>query len=88
MHKGELTITGHDHIELELDRRPEHITVHFKEEKHHHVPCNPGHHDELDYLLHEREECSNFSIRKHHQYILEIKWRVHGSRIIEWRVHY
>ena len=93
MQSGELDVTGKDKVEIVLgERHPDSIIVKFKGH-HHHVPCNPKHHDELRWELknkhhhhphdHRNDHCNHKDI-----YVLIISWNVTDMRTIEWLVYY
>lgn len=89
MVSGEITVTGKNHIELELAGRPHHVEVFFKDDNVV-VPCNPTHFDELEWFIREREDHEmhmhpKFRSRK---FFLEISWNVSASREIVWHVKY
>lgn len=81
MKQGELTVTGHDHVIIQLhDGLPSKVEARFSD----HVtpiPCNPHHHDELSYEVHK-------SNRHHGGFDLRISWRVTGVREIVYRVYF
>lgn len=81
MQSGEITVTGYDHVEIPLQKLPSKVEVHFKD---HDVviPCNPHHHDELEYEIH-----SNSHNHHHNKFVLKISWRVSGVREIVWHVY-
>lgn len=90
MQSGELTVTGKDSTRILLAGRPREVIVRFKHE-HHHVPCNPHHHDLLEYEVIFVDE----SPREHHRlghhhhdrlFYLVIRWEVSGMREIDWIV--
>jgi hypothetical protein len=80
MQSGELTVSGSDHLAIALRGFPTKVDVHFKDDMLP-VPCNPHHHDELEYEVHS----SNLVLGK---FVLKIKWRVTSVREIVWRVYY
>jgi hypothetical protein len=79
MQSGELTVTGHDHVEIPLQKLPSKVEAHFKDHSIP-VPCNPHHRDELEYEVHS-------SILHHAKFVLKISWRVTGVREIVWHVY-
>jgi len=90
MKLGELTVTGNNSTRILLDGWPHEIFVDFKKEIEH-VPCNPHHHDFLEYFI----DCVDEDPRHHHdpghhhqnrQFYLVIKWKVSGIREILWYV--
>ena len=78
MQSGELTVTGHDHVNIRLHGLPSEVKVYFKDHAIP-IPCNPHHHDELSYEIHK-------SNRHHGGFDLKISWSVTGVREIVWRV--
>lgn len=84
---GDLTVTGHAHVTINLDDLPHSVEVKFKP-KHEPPPCDPHHHhhhhhdhDELEWNVHR-----NFEM--HHAYTLVIKWKVSNVREIIWIANY
>lgn len=92
MQSGTLTVTGENLTRIPLLGRPRHTEVHFTHEKEPH-PCNPHHHDHLEWRI-EREDEDPHEHRKmphHHQerlFFLVIEWEVSGVREIDWHVIY
>jgi hypothetical protein len=80
MQQGELTVTGHDYYIIALRGLPAKVEAHFKDHALP-IPCNPHHHDELDYSVHK-------SNKHHGGFDLKISWSVSGVREIVWRVSY
>lgn len=93
MVSGELIVTGKNHAELALERRPTHVKVYFKDDCVV-VPCNPTHFDELEWRIREqidREVNTRSRSRdrdRHKSFFLEISWDVSASRAIMWEVIY
>ena len=93
MQSGELDVTGHDKIEIVLgSRHPQSVIVSFKGH-HHHVPCNPRHHDSLRWDLKNKHHRHRHDRRHDHcrhedTYVLTISWYVTDFRTIEWCAHY
>jgi hypothetical protein len=93
MQSGELIVVGKDKVEIILGHRhPNHVAVKFISD-YAHVPCNPHHHDELKYSIHNRHHHHKHDDRhdhgKHHdKYVLTIKWHVTGVRRIKWAVYF
>jgi hypothetical protein len=89
MQSGELDVTGRDRIEINLGKHPPcRVMVKFKS-GHHHVPCNPKHHDELRWEL-ENKHNPHRHDHYHHEnkYVLMISWHVTDVRTIEWVAYY
>lgn len=84
MQSGELIITGQDQVEIVLKRKPSDVIVKFKHIHHNIVPCNPHHHDDLEW------EIDRVHRHHHHQevYVLIIKWNTSSVREIVWTVCY
>jgi hypothetical protein len=80
MQQGELTVTGHDRVEVPLRGLPSKVEAHFKDHDIM-IPCNPHHHDELECEVHS-------SVHHHTKFVLKISWRVTGVREIVWHVYY
>lgn len=92
MQSGELTVTGHDSTMIPLAGWPRQVIVRFeREDEHHHVPCNPHHHDKLEYeVIGEDEDPREHHKPGHHhhdrKFFLVIKWEVASIRDIVWIV--
>ena len=85
MQSGEIDVTGRDKVEINLGKHhPCRVIVKFKG-GHHHVPCNPKHHDELRWELKDKHQTHS-----HHEnkYVLMISWHVTDVRTIEWAAYY
>jgi hypothetical protein len=92
MHSGALTVTGENSTRILLSGRPREVSVRFRHEKEPH-PCNPHHHDHLDWeIIHVDEDQHEHRkvIHHHHdrQFFLYIEWEVFGVREIDWFVIY
>lgn len=92
MQFGELTVTGDNSTNILLSGWPREVIVRFKH-NHHHVPCNPNHHDHLSYHIKSEDEPQHVHQRVNHhhhdrQYFLIIEWKVSGIREIDWIVMY
>lgn len=82
---GELIITGHDKIFIDLTREPRRVFVKF-EDDHFPAPCNPTHHDDLQWEVkktHHRRSGGHVV-----QYDLVISWHVAGTRKVFWQVEF
>jgi hypothetical protein len=79
--KGDIIVQESGKITIHLRECPRNVQVFFK--RHHHVPCDPGHHHS-DHLEWEVRKSGIFF----HKYILVIKWKVHTLREIIWSVNY
>jgi hypothetical protein len=79
MQQGELTVTGHDHVEIPLRGLPSKVEAHFKDHDVA-VPCNPHHRDFLECEVHS----SNTNLGG---FVLKIRWEVTGVREIVWHVY-
>lgn len=93
MQSGELTVTGKGESLIPLSGRPREVIVVFKREHHEPHPCNPHHHDKLEYRVESQDEDLkvHHKINHHHHdrlFFLLIKWEVEGIREIEWIVLY
>ena len=78
MQSGELIVTGKDKVHIHLNKFPDKVEVWFKDDLEC-VPCNPHHHDWLEWEVHRSN--TTFS---HSHHILIIKWDVSGMREIKW----
>jgi len=93
MQSGELNVTGRDKVEINLGKHhPCRVVVRFKG-GHHHVPCNPKHHDELRWELKNKHRPHRHDRRNDHchhenKYVIMICWHVTDVRTIEWAAYY
>ena len=78
MLSGELIVVGTDrvHINLHKHHHPERVSVKFKGHHEPH-PCNPHHHDELEWHI---------VLGEDDVYHLTIFWSVSATREIKWEV--
>lgn len=78
---GELIVSGHDHILIELDNNPKNVSVHFKHNfhrrHHHNSPCNP-HQDELNAI----------TLQIDGIFFIRIDWNVSETKEIVWSIQY
>lgn len=93
MQSGELIVIGHDKVEIELGHRPPQGVIVKFENEYMVTPCNPRHHDELRYEIHNRHHPHPHDHRHDHcrhedNYVLTIHWHVTGVRVIKWVVYY
>jgi hypothetical protein len=92
MQSGELTVTGNNSTRIPLAGWPRQVIVRFeREHEHEPVPCNPHHHDRLEYeIIGVDEDHHDHRRPGHHhhdrQYFLVIRWEVAAIREIEWIV--
>jgi hypothetical protein len=89
---GEITVTGRGQTFITLKSHPRHINVRFEKEKEV-IPCNPHHHDHLEWHLAYQDEDRRHHhdpVHDHHdrQFLLDIEWQVSGVRTIYWSVLY
>lgn len=77
MEKGELLVIGNDHIEIQLQGRPDETRAHFTGQETI-TPCNPIHFDSL----------SSHVVQKGNQFYLVITWSVSNVREIKWEADY
>ncbi len=92
MQSGTLTVTGEGKTAILLSGRPREVVVHFVKEPEP-IPCNPHHHDHLEYKIEHEEESleEHHKIGHHHhdrQFLLVIHWEVESVREIFWLVFY
>lgn len=91
--QGELIVIGHDKVEIDLgDKHPKSVDVHFAN-GFITVPCNPHHHDDLRYSVHNRHHHHKHDAQHDHcnhedRYVLTIHWDVSSVRLIKWTVKY
>lgn len=84
--RGDLTVSGHNEIEIHLQDLPHHVDVRFKP-KHEPPPCDHGHHHHHHHHGHDHDHLEWDIKRSHrHTYILIIKWKVRGVREIVYLV--
>lgn len=94
MQSGELEVTGRYKVEINLGSHPPcRVMVGFRKGHHHHVPCNPKHHDELRWELlnkhqHHRHDARHDHCHHEDKYILVIAWDIADVRTIEWVAYY
>ena len=92
MQSGTLTVTGKNSTIIPLSGRPRETEVHFKHE-HNPVPCNPHHHDHLEWkvIFEDEDAKSHHKVNHHHHdrlFFLMIEWDVSGLREIDYIVLY
>jgi hypothetical protein len=82
---GELIITGHDKVSIDLTREPCRVFVKFLDD-HFPAPCNPTHHDDLEWEV----KKTHHHRGNHHavQFDLVIAWKVAGTRKVYWSVEF
>jgi hypothetical protein len=79
--EGELEISGHGSVAIRLEREPREVKVRFIDDCAI-ISCNPHHMDELS------SQIDRQKTRHGHNLVLNIHWRVQGSRKIAWLVIY
>lgn len=82
---GELIITGHDKVSIDIDKEPHSVFVKFTDD-HCPAPCNPRHCEELEWKIEKVHHHSHHHNDK--KYILIIKWNVEGMRKVFWTVEF
>jgi hypothetical protein len=83
MQSGELVVTATGSLTIPLAGEPREVSVRFRH-PHHHIPCNPHHHDKLEYQI----TSEHLKLHHDHLFFLVIEWEVSGIREIEWSVLY
>lgn len=88
--RGDLTVSGHNEIEIHLQDLPHHVDVKFKP-KHEPPSCDHGHHHHHGHRHRghgHNHDHLEWKIKRssRRSYILVIKWKVHGVREIVYSV--
>lgn len=78
MQSGELIVTGHNSVNIDLIAFPAEVHVKFKHDLSEPAPCNPGNVDVLTYTV---QTVTNIVV-------LTISWNVSAIREIIWYVSY